>query len=221
LTVTASHPTSDVGGNDVDCVAKRSEPRQLEASSRALDWPDNPLWDHALTLYRQPGVEAACLELQRRHGLDVNMVLFCCWLGQEGIDLDAPLLAAARAATSGWQSEVVRPLRALRNRLKAKLIEPDAGSVVEVWPELAGRLRQRALALELEGERLSQLALHRIAEGRSGESAPGPDLAWRNLRCYWPFDVRDHHALKILLGAAFAETSAADLSDFLASAEDR
>lgn len=182
-----------------------------------MDWPDNPLWDYALALYGKPGVETACLELQRRHGIDVNLVLFCCWLGQEGIDLNQPLLARANAATQGWQAEVVRPLRALRNRLQAKLIEPDSGSVVESWPDIAGGLRRRALALELEGERLSLLGLHQSVQGRSHEAPPGADLAWRNLCRYWAFDARDHHALGRLLGAAFADLPAVDLAAALAA----
>lgn len=182
-----------------------------------MDWPANPLWDDSVALYRRPGVEAACLELQRRYGLDVNLVLFCCWLGRAGIVLEPALLTAALATTSGWQAEVVRPLRALRNRLKAKLVDPDSDSVVEGWPGLAGEVRRRALDLELDAERLGQLALHRVVEGHRPGESPGPELAFRNLCRYWSFDERDRHALGVVLDAAFPETPSTELSARLAT----
>jgi uncharacterized protein (TIGR02444 family) len=95
-----------------------------------MDWPDNPFWDYSVELYRRPGVEPACLELQRRHGLDVNLVLLCCWLASRGVELDPATLREARHAVASWQAEVVRLLRALRQRLKARLADPEPRSVV-------------------------------------------------------------------------------------------
>ena len=174
-------------------------------------WPDNPFWEDAVRLYRRPGVEAACLDLQRRHGLDINLALLCCWAGQRGVSLDRARLAKAVAATASWQAEVVLPLRALRNRLRAKLVEPDPGSVVADWPELAGRLRQRALALEIEAERLSQLGLHRAIADQAPDGQAGLVLAWRNLEGYWSFHGQDRPALEALLRAAFPTATAAAL----------
>ena len=30
-------------------------------------WPHELFWDYSVALYSRPGVEAACIELQRRH----------------------------------------------------------------------------------------------------------------------------------------------------------
>jgi uncharacterized protein (TIGR02444 family) len=169
-----------------------------------MDWPDNPFWEYSLELYARPGVEAACLELQRRHGLDVNLVLLCCWQASRGVELDAAALREAHDAVASWQAEVVRLLRALRQRLKARLVDPEPRSVVERWPGLAAGIRERALALEIDGERLAQLGLQRAVEGLSPSAPPGPALACVNLRRYWQFDRRDRHALRILLSVAFA-----------------
>jgi len=176
-----------------------------------MDWPANPFWDYSVELYQRPGVEAACLELQRRHGLDVNLVLLCCWQASRGIELDAAALRAARDAVASWQAEVVRLLRALRQRLKARLVEPEPGSVVERWPGLAATIRERALALEIDGERLAQLGLRRAVEGLSASAPPGVALAGVNLRRCWPFDRRDRHALRSLLATAFPGTRADEL----------
>ena len=81
--------------------------------------PPSAFWDFSLAVYPREGVESACLELQERHGLDVNLVLFCCWVGASGRgvieedDLDRLL-----AATEPWQKEVVWPIRGVRRRLK-------------------------------------------------------------------------------------------------------
>ena len=168
-----------------------------------MDWPDNPFWDYSLKLYERPGVEAACLDLQRRHGLDVNLVLLCCWQASRGVELDAAALREAHDAVASWQAEVVRLLRALRQRLKARLVDPEPRSVVERWPGLAAAIRERALALELDGERLTQLGLHRAVQGLEPRASPGAALAVVNLRRYWQFDRRDRHALRSLLSTAF------------------
>jgi uncharacterized protein (TIGR02444 family) len=177
-----------------------------------LDWPANPFWDHAFGLYRRAGVEGACLELQSRHGLDVNLVLLCCWLGSRGIEAERDWLARTAAIARGWQTDVVGPLRAVRSSLKAQLTEPAAGSIAARWPALTAGLRQRALALEIDGERLEQLLLAELAAELPATAAPGIGLASRNLRRYWPFAAADRPAIETLLGAAFPEASVEEVA---------
>jgi uncharacterized protein (TIGR02444 family) len=177
-----------------------------------LDWPANPFWDFAVELYRRPGVEDACLELQRRHGLDVNVVLFCCWLATRGSLADDAVFGRIAGAAAAWQVDFVRPLRAVRNRLKAALIEPHPGSIPAHWPDIVAALRQRVLALEIDGERLEQLMLAGLAAGLTRTAAPGLALASDNLRRYWRFAAPDRGPLATLLQAAFPEASAHDVA---------
>jgi len=185
-----------------------------------MDWPANPFWDYALALYGDAAVEAACLELQRRHGLDVNIVLLCCWQASMGGALDAGSLERAQEAVASWHAEVVRPLRALRQRLKVRLAQPEPGSIAARWPELAGALRNGALALELDGERLAQLALAEVLAGHPASAPPGVALAGANLGRYWSFDGRDRHALQSLLTAAFPAATPAAVAAAIAWLED-
>jgi uncharacterized protein (TIGR02444 family) len=180
-----------------------------------VDWPANPFWDYALELYRREGVERACLDLQTRRGLDVNVVLLCCWLASRGIEADQEWLRAATAAVERWQAEVIRPLRAVRSRLKAALAEPEPGSIPARQPELTAGLRRRVLALEIDGERLEQLLLADLAADLPATAAPGLDLAIRNLGGYRQFDHRDRQALEALLGAAFPEVAAGAIGTHL------
>jgi uncharacterized protein (TIGR02444 family) len=177
-----------------------------------VDWPANPFWDYALELYRREGVEAACLELQERHGLDVNVVLLCCWLAGRGIVADELALARIAEMSEAWQEEFVRPLRAVRNRLKAALTEPRPGDIAARWPELAAGLRQRALALEIDGERLEQLLLAELAADLTGGAVPGVALAGANLCRYWRFAAADRQPLATLLQAAFPEAATSEVA---------
>jgi uncharacterized protein (TIGR02444 family) len=183
-------------------------------SSKAIEggpWPRGVFWDYSVALYGRAGVEAACLELQQRHGIDVNLVLLCLWLGERGTALDGEMLARLCHAAERWQVEVVRPLRAMRQRLKERIGDREPNSVAGDWPRLATTLRERALALEIDAERLEQLHLGRVAARLPVTASSGPALAGANLRNYWRFDRRDHKALRVLLEQGFAQAPAAEL----------
>lgn len=105
-------------------------------------------WRFSLAIYARPGVAPACLVLQDRHGCDVNLALYCCWLGVSGRGrLDPDSLAAADEAVAGWRRTVVENFRAARRAIKAAAI---AGSE---------SLYTKAKAVELEAERLLQRLL--------------------------------------------------------------
>ncbi len=147
-----------------------------------MNWPANPFWDYALELYRRQGVEVACLELPQRHGLDVNIVLFCCWLAERARVADEAFLARIAKAAETWQNDVVQPLRAIRSRLKSALTARQQGSIAARWPELAGALRERILALEIDGERLEQLLLAMTVASVAAQGCPMPVAPRRTAR---------------------------------------
>lgn len=174
-----------------------------------MDWPANPFWDYSLELYRQPGVERACLDLQRRHGLDVNLVLLCCWLGTRGIEVERDWHARISAICERWQTAVVHPLRQVRDSLKAEQATPRVDDLPDRWPELTAALRQRVLAAELDGEHLEQLLLAGFADELVGDHPGSIAVATRNLCRYWRFTSEDRPALTIVLQAAFPEVAPA------------
>jgi uncharacterized protein (TIGR02444 family) len=174
-------------------------------------WPPDGFWDYSLELYGRAGVEAACMDLQQRHGVDVNLVLLCLWLAQRGTALDGEMIARLCHAADRWQVEVVRPLRALRKRLKTRLADREPNSVATGWPEIAASIRQRVVALEIDAEHLEQLHLSRVARGLPTDASSGLELASANLRNYWRFDRRDHKALRTLLEHGFPPARPAEL----------
>ncbi len=120
-------------------------------------------WRFSLRLYAAEGVEAACLALQDRHGLDVNLLLLACWAGATGRGaLDADDCRDLAAQVQSWQGRVVRELRAVRRVLKGM----DGGAEVTA-------LRKAVAACELDAERLEQQMLARALAGRAPREENG------------------------------------------------
>lgn len=113
-------------------------------------------WRFSLRTYRRPGVQEACLALQERCGVDVNLLLFCGWTGRAGRALDDASLRGAVGRVGQWQAEVIAPLRLARRGLKRQLADEAVGA-------LAAPLRKRVLALELQLERIEQSLLAALA----------------------------------------------------------
>ena len=116
----------------------------------------NAFWLYSLRTYRIAGVADACLTMQERWGADVNLILYCCWLGHAGRALDKRSLQSASVAVCRWQAEVIKPLRQARRAMK---ISPKG-----LPAELSARLRKRIGALELDLEYMEQYLLANAAE---------------------------------------------------------
>ena len=132
-------------------------------------------WRFSLAIYAKPGVAPACLVLQDQHGRDVNLMLYCCWLGTSGRGrIDSDSLAAADRAVSAWRRDVVEKFRIARRAIKAAAF-PESESIYA-----------KAKAVELEAERLLQRELAARApaanSARSAAERLGDALA--NLALY-------------------------------------
>jgi len=172
-----------------------------------MDFPAHAFWDFSLALYAKPGVAPACLALQERHGIDVNALMFCVWLGESGRGLAAPAeLDAAFAAVASWHAQVVRTLRPLRQRLKFGFDPVD--------PALVRALRARIQKIEIDAEHVEQLTLAAsaaaLAPARDGLDA-GARLAHaaQHAAAYFARiagkrDAKDVDRLCVILAAAFA-----------------
>lgn len=167
---------------------------------------DNPFWDFSLTVYVRPGVADACLALQDRLGLDVNLLLFCCWTGSQGRRLDSVDMARLVAAVGDWQRSIVGPLRAVRRRLK-ELPGDTSGQ--------AGALRQAVKDCELAAERIEQSMLHDAFAQPASTSCPAGEeaaCAAANLRTYLqlvgaPISPEDRANLEVILTETFDDVS--------------
>jgi uncharacterized protein (TIGR02444 family) len=132
-------------------------------------------WNFSLSLYGEPGVASALVGLQDRLGLDVNMLLYACWVGCEGRSLSPADLEAVEAAVEPWQAELVRPLRGLRRRLKAGFAGLPTDRV-EAY-------RKQLNDLEIEAEHIAQEAMPAVPRGRA-DSGPVETRVAGNLQAY-------------------------------------
>lgn len=168
------------------------------------DFPPCSLWDYSVALYGRDGVAEACLLLQERHQLDVNLVLYCIWAASTGAGaLDREEMATVCRAAAEWHVRVVRHLRSLRQGLK----EP----IGPAPQELAQALRRQVAKSELDAEHIEQLVLAATLERPPGDKDNDERLALdavRNLARYFAWlgidpDAEDRAKAGVLLGAAF------------------
>jgi uncharacterized protein (TIGR02444 family) len=125
---------------------------------------EGPHWRFALAIYGQPGVADACLMLQDRLGLDVNILLFATYATTEcSVTVTAQDIQAMDAAVQAWRTQAVMPLRALRRRLKQGFGPPES--------EYAEMLRSKVKQTELLAEQIELAMLARWLGQRSGDWA--------------------------------------------------
>lgn len=158
----------------------------------------NPFWSYSLRVYKRPGMASACIALQDRAGVDVNLLLFCLWAGRSRIVLRPTTVKAALAVSNEWRSHIVEPLRSVRRHLK----DPAQASMV------LRALRERVLALELQAERLQQDALYALAEAVPRQDGERAMIGADNLAAYFRqagirLTRRDWPALQTIVRSAF------------------
>lgn len=153
------------------------------------------LWSFALACYDQPGVEAACLELQTA-GADVCLLLAGAWLECRRIACDGARLMQLKAVSDDWRTQVVAPLRGLRQNWRE---QADRDS------DLA-RLRGRIKQLELEAE---QIQLHRLQSVAEHWPAGRGSADWLDQLCA-DLSGEPHASLKTLRCAAAIQLASGD-----------
>lgn len=181
-------------------------------------FPACPFWDFSIAVYARDGVAPACLSLQERLGADINLLLFCCWVGASGRGvLTAKSLEQASAAIECWHDEVVRGLRAVRTRLKR---DPDPAP-----PGLSTPLRKHVGAAELEAEHIEQLILAEhaplVARVDASLSERAADAARNGLAYLVSLGPRpnsqDRGDFLTVLGGCFPELEQSELATALAA----
>jgi uncharacterized protein (TIGR02444 family) len=143
----------------------------------AIAFPRSPFWDFSLRLYARPGVADACLRLQERRGIDVNLLFYGLWLGMEGERLSRSDIVAAMTRVRTLHEQVVKPLRTARTALK-RMIDGDPA----LSPAI-GALRTAIKKSELDAEHLEQVMLGAVLPRRATGS-PSVALARANAAVY-------------------------------------
>lgn len=138
-------------------------------------------WGFSLNIYAAKGVARECLALQDEYGADVNVLLFCAYLGLRGIELAPKDIGAIIAVTRPWNEAIVKSLRTARRAGKSFVEAPS-------FPEQksATSLRVKVKALELAAERIEHGLLESWAADRlrSPKRRKQPSTVTKNVMLY-------------------------------------
>lgn len=117
-------------------------------------------WNFSVATYGKAGVAEACLHLQEEIGIDVNVLLYCCWYGCTRGTLDRSAMERILSIAEPWAENVVRPLRAARTWMKAVGCDQ---------PFLPGdecmALREEIKRAELKAEHLQENRMQALTRG--------------------------------------------------------
>jgi len=136
----------------------------------------HPFADFSARVYRKPGVADACLFIQERYGLNVNLVLFCLWVADRGGGaLTAGQIDTAMRRVIDWEAQVIEPLRAIR-----KTCRSEALGVPEFLLQMFAPQIETA---ELGAAQVERLVLASLVPD-TGPSTGEADAAVRSLDTY-------------------------------------
>lgn len=169
---------------------------------------EQPFWDFSCDIYRRN--QSLLLGFQARHGLNINVLLWCVWIAAHSRGLlSKQELKRLLLAIHDWHQHIILPLRRLRDRLR---------EVAHVnW---AQPVRHEILATELLGEQIEQQLLIATCTSKRPVRNFKPCLqraahAYQNILTYCQLlyvalDENDCLELCEILAAVFPELSLHD-----------
>lgn len=175
------------------------------------------MWEFSLTVYGTADVEQACLLMQDKLDIDVNLLLTCLWLAVTGRGrFSTGELEDIETQVAYWQQQIIQPLRQVRRQLK---------DLSRVGGTVHNTLRKSVSACELDAEQveqqmLEQALLHRHPDISLGQARRLSDALQnvvllmqrsRQMENGW------NRSLAILLGACFPGAARNEILDILNS----
>lgn len=143
-----------------------------------MKFPESPFWNYSSQLFQIAEVANACLEMQNSFDADVNLLLFCCWAGDNHKQLDDNNISRLIEASQPWQTAILKPLRDARKLMKNNIIAMPASLHAQTITNLG--------EMELNAEHMAQLSLEKAIDFSSlkTDDASCVDMAARNLMAY-------------------------------------
>jgi uncharacterized protein (TIGR02444 family) len=118
---------------------------------------DLSLWDFASAFYAKPKVQSACLTLQDQYGVNVPLLLCCCWASMRYGILPLPLSKDLQQYTEAYSNLAIEPLRLLRTTMKNSH-DAQWPTTVNEWQDL----RESVKKIEIASECLLLSGLERL-----------------------------------------------------------
>lgn len=185
----------------------------------SMIFPDSQLWNYSTQIYQLAGVESSCLNLQNTFDTDVNILLYCCWLAEQGIELGTQDIPQLIAATQPWQTSMIQPLREARKMMKQHIIALPSELLKQTITNLS--------EMELNAEHMAQLSLEKaihLNDKQKNKDKNSVEIAAHNLALYCqqlesvPDNSDIMSPLGDLLDAIYQDTEAAQSALMLAAA---
>lgn len=174
--------------------------------------PSHPFWHFSLAVQEQEMAKQALLALQNKHGLNINLLLFCCWHAatNQG-QLHKQEIKLLLNTIENWHESIVLKLRTIHERLKPSN---------QIW---ANNARQEILAVEQMGEHIEQLMLIDMYSKKTPRNRRSPQQlaanACQNIGAYAAvlyinLDQHDCALAAHLLKACFPEITNLEINHF-------
>jgi len=117
-----------------------------------MDFPNSELWNYSTQIWTLPEVKVICLALQNNYDANVNILLYCCWVGDKNLSLNDDDIQSLLDSIQPWQT-IIKPLRDSRKMMQQHLIAMPANMVDQTVANMS--------EMELNAEHMSQLAIEK------------------------------------------------------------
>jgi len=117
-----------------------------------MDFPNSEFWNYSTQIWTLPQVETICLDLQNNYDANVNMLLYCCWLGDKNLSFNDDDLQTLLDTIQPWQI-MIKPLRDSRKMMKQHIIAMPTDMIEQTIANIS--------EMELNAEHMSQLSLEK------------------------------------------------------------
>jgi uncharacterized protein (TIGR02444 family) len=142
-------------------------------------FPESLFWNYSCQLFQIADVAEVCLHMQNNFDADVNLLLFCCWAGDNHRPLNESEIDNLIKASEPWQTAIIKPLRDARRLMKNQIIAMPANLHTQTITNLS--------EMELNAAHMAQLDLEKIIDFTdevANKKTSAIDISARNLMLY-------------------------------------
>jgi uncharacterized protein (TIGR02444 family) len=171
----------------------------------------NNFSEFAEQIVNHPHMRTVLYHLQDRLGMNVNILLFCCWFAYKGCrHLSKKDLQSIANTISPWHNQIVTELQKMlvvSNRMNDQYWQTNVGAMILNAELLANQMEQTMLAEIIDRPPINRTSTQKIADACKSVSAYSKELKGG-------FDQEDAEAIKQLLIHIFPDTDYANLTTY-------
>ncbi|MDH5765093.1 MAG: TIGR02444 family protein [Gammaproteobacteria bacterium] len=145
-----------------------------------MKFPPSKFWNYSINTYQLPTIERVCLKLQQLYDADINILLYCCWVGEKHILLDEKDIEKLIYVGQPWQTNILVHIRNAHHTLNT--------SNVTLAEDVLEETRKSISEMEINAEHMAQLALEKAINLRNkprNKHLDSRDCALHNLQHYF------------------------------------